>query len=74
MTSTSKLPGGMMVVWPELDDDADYAFDHAIAVSPYSGSRSIALEQNGNTISIPLYALRSVLRAMRAVGKVAEEK
>lgn len=72
MTTTSYINDGAMVIWPEQEIDADYHFEHAIAVVPYSGS--IVLEQNGNSVNIPLYALPQLLRAMRTVGKTAEGK
>lgn len=73
MTTTSHIGGGAIAVWPEqTSDDADYEYEHAIVVVPYSGS--ITLEQKGNSVNIPLYALPQILRAMRIVGKTAEGK
>lgn len=71
MTTTSHIGGGAIAVWPEQESD-DYQFEHAIVVVPYSGS--ITLEQKGNSVNIPLYALPQILRAMRTVGKAAEGK
>lgn len=72
MTTTSHINGGAMAVWPEQTSDDDHHCEHAIVVVPYSGS--IMLERNGNSIDIPLYALPHLLRAMRTVGKTAEDK
>lgn len=73
MTTTTQLPHNIQVVWPEHEDPngMDYQYEHAIAVVPYTGS--ISLEQNGQCISIPVYALKYLLRAMRAAGDVAGE-
>jgi len=72
MTTTSRFPIGVRTVWPEQTDGDDYQYEHAIVVVPYADS--IGIEQNGNTITIPLYALSHVLRAMRDAGREAEGK
>lgn len=71
MTTTGYVNGGVQIVWPEQSGD-EFAMEHSIVIAPYSDC--IQLEQNGGAITIPLYALAQVLRAMRAVGKTAEEK
>jgi len=70
MTTTGYINGGAQIVWPEQSSD-DYLMEHAVTIAPYSDC--IQLEQNGKSIIIPLYALAQVLRAMRAVGKTAED-
>jgi hypothetical protein len=73
MTTTKKIhSAGAVIIWPEHGDDADFQYEHAIAVVPYSDS--IGVEQNGQSITIPLYALRQVMAAIREAAKEAEAK
>jgi predicted oxidoreductase len=72
MTTSATINGGAIIVWPEATAPDELQFEHAIAVVPYSGS--ISIEQNGNTITVPLYAISDLLRAMRKVIVAAKEK
>ena len=55
--------GDSTVIWPEQETDDDYHYEHAILVQRCSDS--IELTQRDQRITIPKYALRAVLAAMR---------
>lgn len=72
MTTSTTINGGAVIVWPEDNGGDGFSMEHAIAVVPYS--ESIAIEQNGHTINIPLYAANDLLRAIRNVAVSARAK
>jgi hypothetical protein len=67
MTRSMKIyQAGSIIIWPEVQGD-DYQYEHAIVVMPYGDT--VGIEQNGQSITIPRYALAAVLKALRDVAK-----
>jgi len=58
------------VIWPEQDDGDDYHYEHA------SGLRrspdGVSIQQRDQEITVPLYAVRALLRELRDIAKPTE--
>lgn len=70
MTSSSRYSGAVTVIWPEHTDDTDYHYEHAITVVEYEDS--IGIEQNGQSITVPRYAVRELIKALRRAALEGE--
>jgi len=69
MTASSRYSAAVTVIWPEFIDDTDYHYEHAIAVVEYKDGIGIA--QNGQSITVPRYALHELIKALRRAAQEA---
>lgn len=70
MTATTKIMRpGSVIIWPENTDEANFGMEHALAVVPYSDG--VSIEQNGQHITVPRYALRALIKTLRDMEKEA---
>ena len=62
------------VIWPERETETDYEYEHAIVISRWTDS--VVIQQRGAEITVPAYALRELILALREeerVARLAEE-
>ena len=69
MTKTSRINADVTVIWPVLESDDEYAYEHAIVVARFFGGPTITISQNGGEINVPVYALDALIAELRKARK-----
>lgn len=71
-TTTTIFRSGSVVIWPDQQDGDGAGMEHALAVQPYDDC--IVIEQNGNLLNVPRYALDALIKTLREMKKAMESK
>ena len=66
MTTSTVISSTSILIAPSLEAEDDFAMEHSIVVTRYSDA--VWIVQNGQSITVPHYALREFMAAVKKMG------